>query len=113
MSADGARAALVDVFRHEIKDLDLGLLTITGVEVSPDMHFARVPVVKAIDAAKQGAFASAAGTDESDSFPRRHGQRDAVKHRPVAKAFGDVRECDLHPSRLLYPASDLLQRFSR
>jgi ribosome-binding factor A len=39
---ESVRDALVDVFRHEIKDLDLGLLTITGVEVSPDMHFARV-----------------------------------------------------------------------
>jgi len=36
------RDALVDVFRHEIKDIDLALLSITGVEVSPDMHFARV-----------------------------------------------------------------------
>jgi ribosome-binding factor A len=39
---ESVRDALVDVFRHEIKDLDLGLLSITGVEVSPDMHFARV-----------------------------------------------------------------------
>ena len=39
---ESVRDALVDVFRHEIKDLDLGLTSITGVEVSPDMHFARV-----------------------------------------------------------------------
>ena len=39
---ESVRDALVDVFRHEIKDLDLGLISITGVEVSPDMHFARV-----------------------------------------------------------------------
>ena len=39
---ESVRDALVDVFRHEIKDIDLGLLSITGVEVSPDMHFARV-----------------------------------------------------------------------
>lgn len=39
---ESVRDALVDVFRHELKDLDLGLTSITGVEVSPDMHFARV-----------------------------------------------------------------------
>jgi ribosome-binding factor A len=36
------RDALVEVFRHELKDLPLGLMSITGVEVSPDLHFARV-----------------------------------------------------------------------
>jgi len=39
---ESVRDALVEVFRHELKDLDLGLTSITGVEVSPDMHFARV-----------------------------------------------------------------------
>ena len=39
---ESVRDALVDVFRHEIKDIDLALFSITGVEVSPDMHFARV-----------------------------------------------------------------------
>src|SRR5437660_312108 len=29
---ESVRDALVDVFRHEIKDLDLGLLSITGVD---------------------------------------------------------------------------------
>src|SRR5258708_39991140 len=39
---ESVRDALVEVFRQELKDLDLGLTSITGVEVSPDMHFARV-----------------------------------------------------------------------
>src|SRR2546421_12938670 len=39
---ESVRDALVEVLRHELKDLDLGLTSITGVEVSPDMHFARV-----------------------------------------------------------------------
>ncbi|HXH40448.1 MAG TPA: 30S ribosome-binding factor RbfA [Thermoanaerobaculia bacterium] len=39
---ESVRDALVEVFRQELKDLSLGLLSITGVEVSPDMHFARV-----------------------------------------------------------------------
>lgn len=36
------RDALVEVFRHDLKNIDLGLTSITGVDVSPDLHFARV-----------------------------------------------------------------------
>ena len=36
------RDALVDVFRHDLKDINLGLASITDVEVSPDLHLARV-----------------------------------------------------------------------
>lgn len=35
------RDALVEVFRHDLKE-DLGFTSITDVEVSPDLHFARV-----------------------------------------------------------------------
>jgi ribosome-binding factor A len=35
------RDALVEVFRHDLKQ-DLGFVSITDVEVSPDLHFARV-----------------------------------------------------------------------
>lgn len=35
------RDALVEVFRHDLKT-DLGFTSITDVEVSPDLHFARV-----------------------------------------------------------------------
>jgi len=36
------RDALADIFRRELKDLDLGFVSITDVEVSPDLHLARV-----------------------------------------------------------------------
>ena len=36
------RDALVDVFRYDLKHMSLGLASITGVDVSPDLHFARV-----------------------------------------------------------------------
>ena len=36
------RDALVDVFRFDLKDIHLGLASITDVEVSPDLHLARV-----------------------------------------------------------------------
>jgi ribosome-binding factor A len=36
------RDALVEVFRFDMKDLSLGLASITSVEVAPDLHFARV-----------------------------------------------------------------------
>jgi ribosome-binding factor A len=39
---ESVRDALVEVFRQELNDLSLGLTSITGVEVSPDLHFARV-----------------------------------------------------------------------
>lgn len=35
------RDALVEVFRYDMK-MQLGLVSITGVDVSPDLHFARV-----------------------------------------------------------------------
>jgi ribosome-binding factor A len=39
---ESVRDALVEVMRFDMKDLNLGLNSITEVEVSPDLHFARV-----------------------------------------------------------------------
>ena len=36
------RDALVDVFRHDLRDVNVGMASITDVEVSPDLHLARV-----------------------------------------------------------------------
>ena len=36
------RDALVEIFRHDLKDVNVGLSSITAVDVSPDLHFARV-----------------------------------------------------------------------
>lgn len=36
------RDALVEIFRRDLKDLSMGLTSITGVDISPDLHFARV-----------------------------------------------------------------------
>ena len=36
------REALVEVFRHDLKDARLAMVSITELEVSPDLHFARV-----------------------------------------------------------------------
>lgn len=38
------RDALVEVIRQDLKHVDMGLCSITGVDVSPDLHFARVYV---------------------------------------------------------------------
>jgi len=38
------RDALVQVFRSDFKDADFGLASVTEVEISPDLHFARVYV---------------------------------------------------------------------
>ncbi|HEX9986527.1 MAG TPA: 30S ribosome-binding factor RbfA [Thermoanaerobaculia bacterium] len=39
---ENVRNALVEVFRHDLKGIDLGLTSMTEVEVSPDLHYARV-----------------------------------------------------------------------
>lgn len=36
------RDALVEVIRYDLKSAQLNLVSITGVDVSPDLHFARV-----------------------------------------------------------------------
>jgi ribosome-binding factor A len=36
------RDALVEVLRHDLKNVDIGFVSITGIDVSPDLHFARV-----------------------------------------------------------------------
>lgn len=36
------RDALVEVLRHDLKNVNIGFASITGVDVSPDLHFARV-----------------------------------------------------------------------
>lgn len=38
------RDALVEVLRHDLKAAPLGLVSITDVDVSPDLHFARAYV---------------------------------------------------------------------
>jgi ribosome-binding factor A len=39
---ESLRDALVEVFRFDLKDVALGMASVTEVEVSPDLHFARV-----------------------------------------------------------------------
>lgn len=36
------RDALVEVLRHDVKDVSLGLASVNEVEVSPDLHLARI-----------------------------------------------------------------------
>jgi len=39
---ENLRDALVEVFRHDLKDIQLGWCSISDVEVSPDLHYAKV-----------------------------------------------------------------------
>ena len=39
---ESVREALVEVFRHDLKDGRLAMVSITDVEVAPDLSFARV-----------------------------------------------------------------------
>jgi ribosome-binding factor A len=41
---ENVRDALVEVIRFDLKDVNFGLASINEVEVSPDLHFARVYV---------------------------------------------------------------------
>ncbi len=36
------RDAMVEVFRQDLKDARLAMVSVTDIEVSPDLHFARV-----------------------------------------------------------------------
>jgi ribosome-binding factor A len=36
------RGAIVEVFRHDLKDQRLAMVTVIGVEISTDLHYARV-----------------------------------------------------------------------
>jgi ribosome-binding factor A len=39
---ENVRDALAEVFRHDLRDVDIGWSSISEVEVSPDLHYARV-----------------------------------------------------------------------
>ena len=39
---ESVRDALVEVFRFDLKDARFNLVSVTGVDVSPDLHYARV-----------------------------------------------------------------------
>jgi ribosome-binding factor A len=41
---ENVRDALVEVFRHDLKDIQLGWSSISDIEVSPDLHYAKVYV---------------------------------------------------------------------
>lgn len=41
---ENVRDALVEVFRHDLKEVNVGWSSISEVEVSPDLHYARVYV---------------------------------------------------------------------
>ena len=41
---ENVRDALAEVFRHDLKDIQVGFSSITGVDVSPDLSIARVHI---------------------------------------------------------------------
>lgn len=65
---ESLRDALVEVFRRDMKDDRLMMLSITGVEVSPDLHLARV-------------FVSGLKEDETKQIVKDlNGQRGRIRH---------------------------------
>lgn len=65
---ENVRDALVDVFRYDLKDVNIGLASITDVEVSPDLHVARV-------------FISGLKEDETkETIKALHNARGKVRH---------------------------------
>ena len=62
------RDALVEVFRYDLKDSRLAMVSITDVEVSPDLHLARV-------------FVSGLKEDETREIVKNlHAQRGKIRH---------------------------------
>ena len=65
---ENVRDALVEVFRHDLNDARLNMLSITSVEVSPDLHLARV-------------FISGLNEDETRNLVKNlHEQRGKIRH---------------------------------
>src|SRR4051794_24484032 len=65
---ENVRDALVEVFRHDLKDVSIGLASITDVEVSPDLHLARV-------------FISGLNEDETrEAIDKLNGVRGKIRH---------------------------------
>lgn len=65
---ESVRDALVEVFRHDLKDARLAMVSITDVEVSPDLHLARV-------------FLSGLKEDETQQIVKDlHAQRGRIRH---------------------------------
>lgn len=46
---DLIQTALADILQHQTKDLNLGMVTVTGVSVSPDYSYAKVFVSVLLD----------------------------------------------------------------
>jgi len=62
------RDAMVEVFRHDLGDARLAMVSITEVEVSPDLHVARV-------------FISGLDAEETKQIVKDlHGQRGRIRH---------------------------------
>jgi ribosome-binding factor A len=77
---ESVRDALVEVFRFDLKDLDLGMTSITGVEVSPDLHFARV-FISGLD--EEGTKAIARALQQRRGFIRSQlGKRIRLRYTP-------------------------------
>ena len=52
--ADQIQRDLAELIRSEVKDPRVGLVTVTAVEVSPDLSYARVFVTTLADTIEQG-----------------------------------------------------------
>ncbi len=62
------RDAMVEVFRRDLNDSRLALVSVTGVDISPDLHFARV-------------FVSGLNEDETKQIARDlNAQRGRIRH---------------------------------
>ena|SRR5439155_3147321 len=77
---ESLRGAIVEVFRHDLKDNRLAMVSVTGVEISPDLHFARV-FISGLDAA---ATEKIAGDLNAQGGRIRHflGQRIRLRYTP-------------------------------
>lgn len=71
---------MVEVFRHDLKDKRLAMVSVTGVEISPDLHFARV-FISGLDAAETQKIA---GDLNAQGGRIRHflGQRIRLRYTP-------------------------------
>src|SRR5438046_9496199 len=103
--ADQIQRELSELLRAELKDPRVGMITLTGVEVSPDLAYAKVFFTTLADA--QSLTTIEAGLDRAAGFLRAQlGKRMRLRVTPEIRFTRDPSvERALRPSRLIAAAA--------
>ncbi len=89
--ADQIRQTLAEIVMRELRDPDIGFVTITGVELSPDLRYAKAFVSLMGDEKENSATLTA--LRKAAPYARRAlGERIRLRHVPELKFLEDLTE---------------------